>query len=247
VSGPTGGGGGGARPAPSIDPESLPTWSRASSETLESAAREERPLVIYFASENATDAEFSDKGLADLSKTDAVFVKIAYTADREKSPWAAETVVPTSKLLSDNPSRDYNVPVGKVTVIVADSYGNEYYRMTKAPSTDQLKGYLKKVKDQADKISEKLQKNLDKANEYLTNNDRKNALKLLLKNFKEGVVGLQAQEDSIRAYHSILDAARTEMAELVEKRDAEGLKSLAKDMDKTDMEKEIDEALAELK
>lgn len=203
--------------------------------------------MIYFASENATDAEFSDKGLADLSKTDAVFVKIAYTADREKSPWAAETVVPTSKLLSDNPSRDYNVPVGKVTVIVADSYGNEYYRMTKAPSTDQLKGYLKKVKDQADKTSQKLQKNLDKANEYLTNNDRKNALKLLLKNFKEGVVGLQAQEDSIRAYHSILDAARTEMAELVEKRDAEGLKSLAKDMDKTDMEKEIDEALAELK
>lgn len=203
--------------------------------------------MIYFPSENATDSEVADKELADLSKTDAVFVKIPFSADREKSPWAEETVVPTSKLLSDNPSRDYNIAVGKMTIIVADSYGNEYYRMTKAPSGNQLKGYLDKVKDQVTKTNEKLQKNLDKANEYLTNNDRKNALKMLLKNFKEGVVGVQAQEDSIRAYHDILDAARSQMAELVEKGDAEGLKALAKDVDKTDMEKEIDEALAELK
>lgn len=203
--------------------------------------------MIYFPSENATDAEVADKDLADLSKTDAVFVRIPFSADREKSPWAEETVVPTSKLLSDNPSRDYGIPVGKMTIIVADSYGNEYYRMTKAPSGNQLKGYLDKVKDQVTKTNEKLQKNLDKANEYLTNNDRKNALKLLLKNFKEGVVGVQAQEDSIRAYHDILDAARSQMAELVEKGDKDGLKALAKDVDKTDMEKEIDEALGELK
>ncbi|MCB9932831.1 MAG: hypothetical protein H6841_05335 [Planctomycetes bacterium] len=203
--------------------------------------------MIYFPSENATDAEVADKELADLSKTDAVFVKVPFSADREKSPWAEETVVPTSKLLSDNPSRDYGIAVGKMTIIVADSYGNEYYRMTKAPSGDQLKSYLDKVKDQVTKTNEKLQKNLDKANEYLTNNDRKNALKMLLKNFKEGVVGVQAQEDSIRAYHDILDAARSQMAELVEKGDKEGLKALAKDVDKTDMEKEIDEALAELK
>jgi hypothetical protein len=176
-----------------------------------------------------------------------VFVKVPYTEDREKSPWAEDTVVPTSKILSDNPSRDYNIAVGKATVIVADSYGNEYYRMTKTPSGDQLKGYIAKVKDQVDKANEKLQKNLDKANDYLAKEDRKNAVKYLLKNFKEDVVGLQAQEDTIRAYHDILDTVRSQMAEMVEKGDKEGLKNLAKDVDKTDMEKEVKEAIDGLK
>jgi len=176
-----------------------------------------------------------------------VFIKINYTEDREKSPWAEESVVPTSKILSDNPSRDYNIQVGKSTIVIADSYGNEYSRMTKNPSGSQLKGYITKVKAQVDKTNEKLQKNLDKANDYLANEDRKNAVKYLLKNFKEGIVGLTAQEDSIRAYHDILDAARSQMADLVEKGDSDGLKALKKDLDKTDMEKEVDEALDSLK
>jgi hypothetical protein len=134
-----------------------------------------------------------------------------------------------------------------MTVVIADSYGNEYTRVSKQPKADELKGYLKKVKENADKTSEKLKKNLDKANEALANSDRKGALKLLLKNFGEGVVGLTPQEDSIRAYHDILDAARTEMGELTEKKDAAGLKALAKDFAKTDLEKEIDEAIKSLK
>ena len=203
--------------------------------------------MIYFADEHDSDAEFADRDVADISRSDAVFVKVPYTADREESPWTEDSVIPTSKILSDNPSRDYKVVVGKLTIVIADSYGNEYYRLTKQPSGDQLKGYIAKVQSQVDKTNEKLQKNLDKANEYLTKSDRKNAVKYLLKNFKEGIVGIKAQEDSVRAYHDILDAARSEMADLIAKGDVEGLKGLAKDLDKTDMEKEIDEALKELK
>jgi hypothetical protein len=230
-----------------VDPESIPAWQKASSETLESAARDGKALIIYFPGEGDTDASFADKELAEISKSDAVFIKIAYNEDREKSPWTEESVVPTSKILSDNPSRDYNIAVGKMALVIADSYGNEYTRLNKQPKADELKGYLKKVKENADKVSEKLKKNLDKANEALAASDRKGALKLLLKNFGEGVVGLTAQEDSIRAYHDILDAARTEMAELTEKGDVTGLKALAKDFTKTDLEKEIDEAIKGLK
>jgi hypothetical protein len=204
-------------------------------------------LVIYFAGESDTDASFADKELAAISKTDAVFIKVPFNEDREKSPWAEESIVPTSKILSDNPSRDYNIGVGKMTVVIADSYGNEYTRINKQPKADELKGYLIKVKENATRTSEKLQKNLDKANEALANSDRKGALKLLLKNFGEGVVGLTPQEESIRAYHDILDKARTEMGELTEKKDAAGLKALAKDFAKTDLEKEIDEAIKSLK
>ena len=203
--------------------------------------------MIYFAEENATDADFSGKDLAELSKTDAVFVKIAFTEDREVSPWAEESVVPTSKLLSDNPSRDYDVPVGRTTIIVADSYGNEYYRLSKTPKGDQLKAYISKVNDQSEKASEKLQKNLDKAKDYLDKQDRKNAVKYLLKNFGEGVVGLTPQEESVRMYHEILDAARSELATMVENKDADGIKNLAKELKKTDMESEIDDALDSVK
>jgi hypothetical protein len=225
----------------------VPAWQKPSTATLESAAADNRPLVIYFAKENATDADFADAELAEISKTDAVFIQIPYTADREASPWAEKTVVPTSKILSENPSREYDVRVGQMTIIVADSHGNEYYRMTKAPSGSQLQGYIKKIQDQVEKANKKLEKNLDKAREYLDGDDRKNALKYLLKNFKEGMVGLEAQEESIRMYHNILDAARTEMAELKEKGDAEGLKNLKKDLSKTDLEDDIDEALKEIK
>ena len=203
--------------------------------------------MIYFPGENDTDASFADKELAEISKADAVFVRVAYTDDREASPWGDDSVLPASKILSDNPSREYNVAVGKMTLVIADSYGNEYSRLTKQPKATELKGYLAKVKEHTDKTSEKLKKNLDKANEALANKDRKGALKLLLKNFGEDVVGLSPQEDSIRAYHDILDAARTEMGELVAKKDAAGLKALAKEFAKTDLEKEIDEAIKELK
>lgn len=204
--------------------------------------------MIYFATESASDFEFYGKELAEISKDKAVFIRIDFTEDREESPWAEESVVPTSKLLSDNPSREYDVQVGKLTVIITDSYGNEYYRVTKVPSDRQLMGYIEKVKDQVEDANDKLQKNLDKAREYLNDKkDRKNALKYLLKNFKDGMVGLDAQEESIRMYHEILDAARSELAELKEKKDVDGLKALGKDVDKTDMEEEVDEALDEIK
>jgi hypothetical protein len=237
----------GTRPAAVIDPESIPAWQKAATETLEAAARDGHALIIYFQGEGDTDASFVDKELAEISKAEAVFIRIAFTEDREKSPWAEESVIPTSKILSDNPSRDYGIAVGKMTVVIADSYGNEYTRINKQPKADEVKGYLKKVKENADKTSEKLRKNLDKANEALAASDRKGALKLLLKNFGEGIVGLTAQEDSIRAYHDILDAGRGELAELTEKKDGAGLKALGKEFDKTDLDKEIDEAIKALK
>lgn len=203
--------------------------------------------MIFFAGEDDTQSSFTDKELAEISKEDAVFIFFAYNADREESPWAEDTAVPTSKILSDNPAREYEIAVGKMAVVIADSYGNEYAKLAKQPKASELKGYLGKIEDSFTKLTEKLQKNLDKANEALAANDRKGALKLLLKNFGEDVVGLTPQEDSIRAYHDILDAGRTEMGELVEKADAAGLKALQKEFAKTDLETEIEAAVKDLK
>jgi hypothetical protein len=43
-----------------------------------------------------------------------------------------------------------------------------------------------------------------------------------------------------------MDSAEAEVEKLVEKKDVEGLKTLARELRKTDLEKTIDEALAKL-
>lgn len=205
--------------------------------------------MIWFPKEGETDAAFADKDLADISKSDAVFIKIPFTEDREESPWAEKTVVPTSRLLSDNPSRDYDVPVGRTTILVTDSYGNEYFRLSSTPKADRLRMYLKRVQDQAESANDKLEKYLEKAREELEDGDRRKALRYLLRNFDDGdgPVGLEAQEESIRLYHSIMDNVRDEMKELIENGDVDGLKALEKEVKKTDLEDEIKTAIKELK
>ncbi|MCB9894817.1 MAG: hypothetical protein H6839_10225 [Planctomycetes bacterium] len=237
---------GGGRAPVAADPKGVPSWQTVSTEAIESAAAEERPIIVYFPSENANDSEFYGEELAELSKADALFIKMPYTADREASPWAEESVVPTSKLLSDNPARDFNVAGGKATVLVCDWYGNECFRTDVKIKADKLSAMIGKVKEQVDDANEKLQKNLDKAQEYVDASDRKNAIKYLLKNFKDGLVGLSAQEDTIRLYHQVMDDARAEVAKLTEAKDSEALKALAKEFKKTDVEKDIDEALSKL-
>lgn len=224
----------------------MPSWQRPSVEALEAAAQEQRPLVVWFMAEDDTDNDFSGKELAEISKTSAVFIKVPPTTDREKSPWAVDSVVPVNKLTTDNPAREYSIPVGKSTIVIADSWGNEYYRVYKAPTHKALEGYLTRITSQVTKANEKLQKNLDKAKEAKEKANRKGALSAIMKNFKDGQYGLPAQEETVRLYHEILDAARTEIGELADKGDADGLKAMAKEFKKTDLEKEIDEALSKL-
>jgi hypothetical protein len=221
----------------------MPSWAKASSDSIESASAEQRPIVLYFADEADSDFEMYGEDFAELSKIDAMFMKIAYNADREVSPWAEESVVPTSKLLSDNPSREYDVKVGKATVIVCDWFGNEYFRTDNNVKADKLKAMIERVADEVEDANKKLQKNLDKANGYVEKEDQKNAVKYLVKNFDEGVVGLDAQEASIRLYHEIMDSIRSQKDELVKKGDVHGLKELSKIVKKTELEKEIDEAM----
>ncbi|MBX3461060.1 MAG: hypothetical protein KF696_14025 [Planctomycetes bacterium] len=231
---------------PAVSPEELPAWNKASTEALESAAREKRPIVVLFPDENDNDGAFAGKELAELSKTSALFVRMPYTADREKSPWAEESAVPTSKLLSDNPARDFNVPVGKATVLVLDWHGNEHNRLTTSVKANELQKHVEKVADKVKDINDKLEKTLAKAKDAHEKANRKEALKQIMSNFKGGIVGVPAQEETIRLYRAIMDEVRAEMAKLVESKDTAGLKTLQKDMRKTDVEKEINEAVKNL-
>ena len=152
-------------------------------------------------------------------------------------------MIPVSKLLGDNPSRDYNVPTKGSTVIICDWHGNDYFRTNGDAKADALKKLIDQVAKKAEDANKKLEKTLEKANEAHGKSDSKGALKHLLKNFKEGVVGLPAQEASVRLYHEIMDGVRKQAEEMRDNGNEAGLKGLAKDYKGTDAAKDIDEAL----
>lgn len=230
---------------PTINPADIPGWQTPSTKALENAAASKLPLVVYFPGEGDTDASWYGKELAEMAKKDAVFIRIPYNPDREKSVFD-ESVIPTSKLLSDNPSRDYKVTVGKATVIVTDSWGNEYYRFPTPPKHLELKGAVDKVADKVDSTNKKLQKTYDAAKAAWDKKDNVGALKQILKNFKEGVVGVSAQEETIRLYHEVMDAVRAEVKDLAAKGGPEAekqLKTMKGTYKGTAVSKDIDEAL----
>ncbi|MBK9973208.1 MAG: hypothetical protein IPP14_00265 [Planctomycetes bacterium] len=211
---------------------------------MENAAQSKLPIVLFFQGEGAEYGDFYVYGddYAALARENAVFLRIPYNENRDKAP-DTDSPVPVSKLLSDNPARDYKVAVGKPLFVVADWHGNEYFRSDRKPSAAELKTMIDKVPSKVEDTNKKLQKNLDAAKAALDKTGRAAALKIIVgKNFKEDVVGLDAQESTIRLYYEILDAARTKIAELQEKGDVDGLKGMTKEMKGTEVAKEADEA-----
>lgn len=233
----------GARGAPTADPAKVPSWNKPDAASLESAAREQRPIVLYFPAEKDSDFDIYGDDWAQLSKEDALFIKVPYTADREKSPWSENSVIPTNKLLSPNPSLEYGIAVGKADLLVCDWFGNKYFAPGAKIKADALKALIGKVKDEADKADKKLAKTLEKAQQQIEKKDDKGAVKSLLSNFKTGYYGLPSQEASVKLYREIMDAGRERIKEMHEKGDTEGLKGIAKDYKGTDLEKEANEAL----
>ncbi|MBX3473683.1 MAG: hypothetical protein KF754_04810 [Planctomycetes bacterium] len=234
-------------PRPAAKPEDLPSFELPSTAALERAAADKKPIVVYFPGEKDDGSALAHPDIAFLSKNSALFIKVPFNANREKDPWDVGSVVPTSKLLSDNPSREYGVKVGRETVIVTDSWGNDFFRFEKAPSAEELRSSIKKVSDKVDSANKKLQKTYDAAKAAWDKNDRSNALKSVLKNFKEGLVGLEAQQNSISLYHEIMDAARASISDMAGKGDKEALKGIAKELKGTDAAKDAEAALAKLK
>lgn len=221
-------------------------WKKPDATVLESAQAGDKPILIFFAgeSEEQNSAGYmNEPSIKDLVDAKAIFVKVPYTSDKEKAP-STDSPVPVSRLLSDNPTRDYDVR-SYPTFVVADKFGNEYFRIqSKKPQAKELEALFEQVAGKAEDASKKLQKHLDAANKAWGQKDRANALKSVLRVFKEGYVGLSPVEPTVRLYNEILEDARAEIKRLRESNDMKGLKALKAVLRGTEAEKEVDEALA---
>jgi hypothetical protein len=235
-----------------IPEEELLDWYRPDTEVFEAAAKDKAPIILYFPEEGLDPIDASrklhDAELAKLSEGNTLFVMVEYNGDRTPG-FDDGSPVPTSKLLSPNLSRDYNI-TRYPSFVVCDWFGNEYDRHTKVPSASALIKSINAVSDLMEKVNEKLQSNLDDANKHLEAKDTKKFLKSALKNFGMGYVGLEAAEETIKLYRKVMDDARAEMDTILEKRPEDGekrLKDMSKDYRGTELESEIKDALAILK
>jgi len=225
-----------------------PDWKTPSSDILEAAANGKQALFIYFPGE-AEDGSGDGIAGAEYKNLDgkyAQFIRIPYTADREPSPSGVDSLVPTSKVLSDNPTRDYGVKTYP-TFIVADSYGNEYVRLNgKKPAASELQAYFEKVSSKMEDSNKKLQKGLDEAKKSWESKDSVKAMKAIRSNFKDGLVGLDAQNETVRLYHDVVEAARAEISALAGEGSADSvkkLKAMKATFKGTEVESTINEAL----
>lgn len=231
--------------------DEIPKWERADTKTLERAAKKNLPLLILFEGEDddSTDADYlSGKDIVELATNKAVFIRVPYTKDREES-WDDGSMIPTSIILSKNPTRDYHVKVFP-TMVIADCYGNEYYKGTKKPDAAQLKRFFESIADQMKKSNEKLQKKLDEAKKSFEAKDTAKTLKALGENFATRIVGLEAQEASIKLYREVIEGGRKEVQDAIAAggKDLEKkLKELKKLYKDTELAKEIDAALKDAK
>jgi hypothetical protein len=228
-----------------VDPESIPAWQTPSSQALENAARDGRAVVIWFQRENDTEQSFAGKDIADLSREQALFIRIPYNSDRTIPSWHEDSVVPTNKLLSDNPSREYDVPVRAGVVIVTDAWGNEYrgMRLTSLPNARTLEGLIHRIEREVESTDRRLQRTLDRAKSAYDEGQRSQALSQVMRNFRDEIVGLPAAEESARLYHRILDDARQDVEKAVEERDVDRLRAMQREFRRTDLENEIQEAI----
>jgi hypothetical protein len=220
-----------------------------SQSTLDEAAQAKKPLVLFFQGEGPEFGDFYVYGAdyVKLSKENATFIRFPHEANRDKAPDAS--IIPTSKLLGDNPARDYGVTVGKPTFFVTDWFGNPYFKVERKPSVSDLSGLIQKVPGQIDATTKKLQRTYLEAKAAWDKQARDEALRLLTKNFKEGVIGLEPQENSIRLYNEIMDAVQAEIDRLKDKGDSEGLKTLmkSKGLKGTAAAKSAEDALAKIR
>lgn len=204
--------GGCATAAPSV------SFDSNDSSALEKAANGGKPIVVLFAKEK-TDITtfFQGQDYVDMKDADAVFIAVPYTTDRTPAPGAKETIVPSNKLLGDNPSRDYNVRVGEEVVLVLDSFGNFDdigVRFSKKPTSKELKEAFARMPAKAESLSKKLQKNVDAANAALGKGDRNAAFKAAVKVLETGMVGYSACNEASKIYHSICDEVMGDIATL---------------------------------
>jgi hypothetical protein len=219
-----------------------------SSELLERAQREQSPLVVVIVpADQDSERLLYGQEFADLSREKATFIKIVDSGDRDRPAWETNSTVPTSPLLSANPARDFNVPAGRMTVLVCDWFGNEYQRVQGSVRASQLERSIDGMERLVEGEVRRLDRMYEQARQTHEREDVSGTIRHLTRLFATNRAGLEPIEKAARLYHEICDKAREDVEKLVAEGDENGLRELERTFRNTDMADEIAKARASLR
>jgi hypothetical protein len=221
----------------------MPRFQAPSAELIERSQREEQPIVIVFVpAEQDNDRLLYGEDFAELSRAKALFIKVVDRGDRTRPSWEAESTVPTPKILSANPARDYDVPVGRTTILVCDWFGNEYSRLAGNSRANVIERSVDGIQRQVEADVRRLERQVERVEQSIERDDVGGAVRALLRIFGEGKAGLKPIEDAARLYHKLCDDARVTLEKLVDEGDEAGIRELERTFRNTDFANEVSEA-----
>jgi hypothetical protein len=173
-----------------------------------------------------------------------MIVLVDYNADRTPS-LDTGSPIPLSKLASANLSREYAISATPSWVL-CDHFGNEFNRFNKAPEGGTLSSRIDEIDARVEAVNTRMTKALEDARKALESKDLSRFFKAANKNFREGVVGLPAQVETIKAYKKTLEDAEAEVNDLLEERPKHAekrLREMLKDYKGTEVYEKIKNAV----
>jgi hypothetical protein len=225
-------------------------WREADLSALESAMAREKPIVLFFMEEGMEVLEGSfEIHCAELAKIaddrQATFLLVEHNGDRTPS-LDDGSPIPTSRLLSPNMGRDYDIR-RYPTVVVCDHFGNEYQNFNRIPQPRQLKSAIESVADQMEDMNRRLMRDVEAAEKALEEKNLRAFFTASTRLFRTGTVGLEAAEKMASMYREVIDEQRKEIDKILDERPEDALQRL-RDMSRnfrnTELADEIEEATA---
>jgi hypothetical protein len=231
-----------------VDPAHVVRFQAPSNDLLESAQREQHPLVVVIVpSDQDNERLLYGQDFADMSREKATFVKVVDSGDRDRPAWEVNSTVPTSPLLSANPARDFNAPAGRITILVCDWFGNEYQRFQGNVRANSLERTVQGMEQLVEGETRRLERLYERAEQSHEREDVSGTVRSLVRVFAVGRTGLEPVEKASRLYHELCDKARQDVEKLVADGDEAGLRELERTFRNTDMADEIAKARASLR
>jgi|GEM_PF-2679737 len=215
-------------------PTSMVQWNTAGSATWSTAQSEERPIVLYFSEWGSPEPVF-DAAMVELSKKNALFVKV-HSVDIELDPTEeAISALPKDKLSADNLWKAYGVDKAG-TMVLCDWFGNDFETYKAIPAGKTLLGDVEDVSSDVEEIIEDLTKDLERAKETREKKGDVKALERVVDMFEDGHYGYAVVSEAIDLYNELIEAGRAKLEAAKDAGDEKAIKDLAKDYKGTEVE-----------
>jgi hypothetical protein len=210
----------------------------------------QKPIVLFFLEEGMDAIEGSmeihDVELATMANEGlATFLLIEHNGDRtprldDGSP------IPTSKLSSPNPGREYDIR-RYPTIVVCDHFGNDYQNFNRVPQPRQIKAAVESVADHMESTNNRLARDVEAAEKALEDKNIRGFFTAALRCFGTGVVGLESAEKMRSIYRNFIDEQRKEIDTILQDRPDDALnrlRGMSRDFRGSELQAEIDEAIS---